>query len=133
MIIAAYVCTLLLFVGIDLVWLMGPGRPLYVAEIGSLLRSQPLMGPAFAFYALYAAGLTYFAVWPGVSNGSAVQALGTGALFGLMAYATYDLTNLAVVNGFTTRIALIDMAWGSVLSGLVAGAVVKGLSLVTSG
>ena len=57
---------------------------------------------------------------PGLKASSAVLALGQGALFGLMAYATYDLTNLAVLNGFTLRIALIDLAWGTVLSGVTA-------------
>jgi len=118
--LAAYAITLILFMGIDLVWLMGPGRPIYMAEIGSLLRSQPNLGAALAFYVLYAGGLTYFAVTPGLKAAIPLQALGLGALFGLMAYATYDLTNLAVVNGFSTRIAVIDMAWGSVLSGAVA-------------
>ena len=118
--LAAYAITLILFMGIDLVWLLGPGRPLYMAEIGSLLRSQPNLGAALAFYVLYTSGLTFFAVMPGFKATLPLQALGLGALFGLMAYATYDLTNLAVINGFTTRIAMIDMAWGSVLSGAVA-------------
>jgi uncharacterized membrane protein len=125
--IAAYVLTLVLFVGIDLVWLMGPGRPFYVAEIGGLLRSQPNLPAAIAFYALYAVGLCYFAVMPGLKAGQPTLALAQGAFLGLMAYATYDLTNLAVVNGFTTRIALIDMAWGSVLSGAVAFASCRAL------
>jgi uncharacterized membrane protein len=118
--LAAYAIALILFMGIDLIWLMGPGRPIYMAEIGSLLRSQPNLGAALAFYFLYTSGLTFFAVMPGLKATLPLQALGLGALFGLMAYATYDLTNLAVMNGFTTRIAMIDMAWGSVLSGAVA-------------
>ena len=118
--LATYAITLVLFLGIDLVWLMGPGRPIYMAEIGGLLRSQPNLGAALAFYALYAIGLTYFAALPAVKAALPLQALGVGALFGLMAYGTYDLTNLAVMNGFTTRIALIDMAWGCLLSGVAS-------------
>ncbi len=125
--IAAYAMTLVLFVAIDLVWLMGPGRPFYVAEIGSLLRGQPNLPAAIAFYVLYAFGLCYFAVMPGFKAGLPWQALVQGALLGLIAYATYDLTNLAVVNGFTTRIALIDMFWGSLLSGAVAWACCRAL------
>jgi uncharacterized membrane protein len=116
----AYALTLIVFVGIDMVWLMGPGRPFYVAEIGQMLRPQPNIAAAVAFYLLYSVGLTFFAVMPGIKSGVSSQALGLGALLGLVAYATYDLTNLAVVNGFTLRIALIDMAWGCVLSGVVA-------------
>jgi uncharacterized membrane protein len=116
----AYAITLVIFVGIDLVWLMGPGRQLYVTEIGQMLRPQPNIGAAVAFYLLYSVGLTFFAVMPGVKSGLSLHALGLGTLLGLVAYATYDLTNLAVVNGFTLRIAMIDMAWGCLLSGAVA-------------
>jgi uncharacterized membrane protein len=130
--LAAYAITLVLFMGIDFVWLTGPGRPIYMAEIGHLLRNQPNLGAALAFYIIYAGGLTYFAVTPGLKAVLPLQALGLGALFGLVAYATYDLTNLAVINGFTSRIAMIDMAWGSVLSGAVswlACRVILGLNL----
>ena len=116
----AYALSLFVLLVLDLFWLLGPGRPLYISEIGGLLRSQPQLGASLAFYLLYAAGLTYFGVMPGLKASSAVLALGQGALFGLMAYATYDLTNLAVLNGFTLRIALIDLAWGTVLSGVTA-------------
>jgi uncharacterized membrane protein len=116
----AYALSLFVLLVLDLFWLLGPGRPLYISEIGGLLRSQPQLGASAAFYLLYTAGLTYFGVMPGLKASSAVLALGQGALFGLMAYATYDLTNLAVLNGFTLRIALIDMAWGTVLSGVTA-------------
>jgi uncharacterized membrane protein len=121
----SYVIALVLFVVIDIAWLTGPGRPLYVAEIGNLLRAQPNLAAAGAFYLLYCVGLTYFGVMPGLSSAAPLVALYHGALFGLMAYATYDLTCLAVLNGFTTKIALIDMAWGSILSGSVAWAVCR--------
>ena len=116
----AYALSLFVLLVLDLFWLLGPGRPIYISEIGGLLRSQPQLGASLAFYLLYAAGLTYFGVTPGLKASSAVLALGQGALFGLMAYATYDLTNLAVLNGFTLRIAMIDLAWGTVLSGVTA-------------
>ena len=116
----AYALSLFLLLVLDLFWLLGPGRPLYISEIGGLLRNQPQLGASLAFYLLYAAGLTYFGVMPGLKASSAVLALGQGALFGLMAYATYDLTNLAVLNGFTLRIAMIDLAWGTILSGVTA-------------
>jgi|SRR5665213_9003 len=116
----AYASSLFVLLVLDLFWLLGPGRPLYISELGGLLRSQPQLGASLAFYLLYAAGLTYFGVMPGLKASSAVLALGQGALFGLMAYATYDLTNLAVLNGFTLRIAMIDLAWGTVLSGVTA-------------
>lgn len=116
----SYPLTLILFVAIDLVWLMGPGRPYYVAEIGGLLRANPNFPAALAFYLIYALGLVIFAVSGAVQTAAPQQALLYGALFGFMAYATYDLTNLSVINGFTTKIAVIDMMWGSFLSGVVA-------------
>jgi uncharacterized membrane protein len=121
----AYALAVLLFVGIDMIWLLGPGRPLYVAEIGGLMRSSPNIPAAMAFYLIYCAGLVYFAVSGAVQSGNPLQALFQGALFGLAAYATYDLTNLAVMNGFTARIAIVDMVWGSLLSGFVAWAISK--------
>ena len=126
---AAFVICLVVFLGIDMVWLMGPGRPFYVAEIGGLLRTQPDLPAAIAFYLVYAAGLTFFAIMPGFKASSPMMALGYGAAFGLVAYATYDLTNLAVMNGFTLRIAMIDMAWGAILSGVTAWLTTKAMQL----
>lgn len=112
-----YGTTLILFLVIDMVWLGFVARNTYVAEMGTLMRSQVNFSAAIAFYLLYGAGLYYFAVLPSVSVS---QALVLGAGLGLVAYGTYDLTNLAVVNGFGVKIAMIDLAWGTVLSGTVA-------------
>lgn len=122
--IFAYGATLATFVAIDLVWLMWLARPTYVAEMGSLLKKEPHLAAAAAFYLLYAAGLVFFAVSPGIKAGSVMHAMFLGAALGLVAYGTYDLTNLSVVEGFNLRIALIDLAWGTVLSGATAAIVV---------
>ena len=122
--IFAYGATLVTFVAIDLVWLMWLARPTYVAEMGSLLKKDPNLLAAVVFYLLYAAGLVFFAVSPGVKGGSVMHALMLGAALGLVAYGTYDLTNLSVVEGFNWRIAMIDLAWGTALSGATAGIVV---------
>ena len=122
--IFAYIATLSSFVAIDLVWLMWIARPTYVAEMGSLLRKEPQLAVAVAFYLLYAAGLMFFAILPGLKSGSATYELLLGAALGLVAYGTYDLTNLSVVEGFNLRIALIDLVWGTVLSGVTAALVV---------
>ncbi len=116
----AFIACLVIFLGLDMIWLLWLGRPYYVNEIGPLLRAQPNLTAALAFYLVYAAGLTFFAIMPGLKAASPFMALGYGAIFGFVAYATYDLTNLAVMSGFTMRIALIDMAWGSVLSATTA-------------
>ena len=118
--ISSFAITLTAFVFIDLVWLMWLARATYVAEIGQFLRKAPNLPAAAVFYVLYAAGLVVFAVSPAVKENSPLLALWLGGALGLVAYGTYDLTNLAVGTGFTTRIALIDMIWGTALSGVVA-------------
>lgn len=130
-ILLAYLIAIPLFVGIDMLWLLGPGRPFYVAELGAIMRATPNIPAAIAFYLIYAAGLVFFAVQGALASGNPTQALLHGALLGLMAYATYDLTNLAVMNGFTLKIAIIDMVWGSLLSGTVAWLTAK-ISLALS-
>ncbi|MFM8607412.1 MAG: DUF2177 family protein [Hyphomicrobiales bacterium] len=117
---------------IDMVWLMWLGRGFYVEEIGSLLLEQPNLIAAFAFYALYIAGLVYLVIAPAAEADSVMKAVISGAVFGLVAYATYDLTNLAVMKGFTLKIALIDMVWGMVLTSAVSGLTVKIVSLFQS-
>ncbi len=114
---------------IDMVWLMWLGRGFYVDEIGGLLLEQPNLIAAFAFYALYIAGLVYLVIAPAAEADSVMKAVISGAVFGLVAYATYDLTNLAVMKGFTLKIALIDMVWGMALSAAVSGLTVKIVSL----
>jgi len=110
---------------IDMIWLMWLGRGFYVEEIGGLLLEQPNLIAAFGFYALYIAGLVYLVIAPAAEADSVIKAVISGAVFGLVAYATYDLTNLAVMKGFTLKIALIDMVWGMVLSAAVSGLTVK--------
>ncbi len=122
--IFAYIATLTSFVAIDLVWLMWLARSTYVAEMGNLLRKEPQLVAAVAFYLLYAAGLMFFAVSPGLKAGSVMHAMFLGAALGLVAYGTYDLTSLSVVEGFNLRIALIDLVWGTILSGATAALVV---------
>ena len=122
--VLVYVTSLVVFLAIDMVWLRLIAKNIYATEMGTLIRPDVNLLAALAFYLLYAAGLTYFAVMPALETRAILQALALGAGLGLVAYGTYDLTNLAVVNGFGTKIALIDLAWGSVLSGVSAAAVV---------
>lgn len=119
--IILWIAAAVLFLLIDMVWLLWLGRSFYVSEIGDLLRQPPNMGAAGAFYILYVTGLMVMVVWPAVQGGSVGQAVLYGAILGLIAYGTYDLTNLAVMKGFTTKIAVMDMIWGTVLTGTVSG------------
>jgi uncharacterized membrane protein len=121
--IITYLATLVVFLAIDMVWLGWIARSTYVAEMGELIRKQPNIVAAVVFYLLYSAGLMFFAINPGMKAGSIMQSVLLGAALGLIAYGTYDLTNLSVVNGFTVRIAMIDLAWGTFLSAASAGIV----------
>jgi uncharacterized membrane protein len=117
---APYVVTLIVFLIIDAIWLGFVARGLYARELGELLRKPPNFVAAGAFYLLYAAGVVFFAVMPGLREGSVMTALVLGAGLGLIAYGTYDLTNLAVTNGFPLKIAIIDLIWGTALTGATA-------------
>lgn len=117
----AYAATLIVFAVIDTLWLGAMGGRLYRPLVGEMLADKFRLAPAIAFYALYAAGLTFFAVLPGLGDQSWKRALLLGALFGLFAYGTYDLTNLATLKSWSLKLSLIDMAWGVVVSGSAAG------------
>ena len=129
-IVMAYVVTALVFGLLDAVWLRNAGPLLYRPALGELLADKFRLAPAITFYVIYIAGLTYFAVVPGIlSNGvtgsisfaGVTLAVLHGALLGLLCYATYDLTNQATMKVWPTHVTLIDMAWGAVASGFAAG------------
>ena len=116
-----YLSFLISLIAIDLVWLLGIAKNLYRDEMGSLMASEPKLIAGLAFYLLYALGATIFVLIPALSKQSWLYALQYGALFGLFCYMTYDLTNLAVIRDFPTRLAFIDIAWGSFVTTLSAG------------
>ncbi|HQZ40467.1 MAG TPA: DUF2177 family protein [Vicinamibacterales bacterium] len=110
------------FFAIDLVWLGIVAKPFYQSYLGPMLRPDVRWGAAILFYLLFIAGILVFAVLPGVERASLRRAVALGAFFGLVAYATFDLTSLALVKGFPDIVAVVDMAWGTVLSASVAAA-----------
>ena len=112
-----YAIAVVVFFAIDIIWLAKLAKNLYQKEIGSLLLAKPKWGAAIVFYLLYLIGIVVFGVLPATS---ALHALGLGALFGLIAYATYDLTNLATLKGFSLKITIIDLIWGAFVSGSTA-------------
>ena len=119
---AASAIAFVVFVIIDFIWLSNAARIIYKPEIGPLLLERPRIPPAIAFYLLYAIGLAVFVIRPAVLGGSAFTALWMGCLFGLVAYGTYDLTNAATLRGWSLKVTVIDMAWGSALTGISAAA-----------
>jgi len=120
-----YLAFLVALVSIDLVWLLGIAKNVYRDEMGSLMALEPKLLAGLAFYVLYALGACIFVVIPALSKQSLSHALIYGALFGFFCYMTYDLTNLAVIRDFPTRLALIDIAWGSLVTAGVSGLIFK--------
>ncbi len=105
---------------LDFLWLGFIAKKLYYGEMGKLLLDKPNMLPALLFYVIYVIGTIVFVVTPALDKGSLGHAAGYGALFGLVAYATYDLTSLAVIKNFSLKIVIIDIIWGMALTATVA-------------
>ena len=118
--IIAYIATMIVFFAIDFVWLTTIAQKFYQSQIGPLLLDEFRVGVAVGFYMFYLGGLIFFAVNPALKAESLATAALYGALFGFFCYATYDLTNLATLKGYTVTVAIVDMAWGTLLTGTSA-------------
>jgi len=116
-----YFSFLITLIAVDLVWLLGIAKNLYRDEMGDLMASEPKLLAGLAFYLIYALGVCNFVIAPALSKQSWIHALQYGALFGLFCYMTYDLTNLAVIRDFPTKLAFVDIAWGSLVTAISAG------------
>ncbi|HSE08094.1 MAG TPA: DUF2177 family protein [Nocardioidaceae bacterium] len=117
-----YLIAFAVFLAVDLVWLVLVAPRLYERFLGDLLADSPNAGAAFVFYAIFVAGLVYFVIAPAIEEQSPRDALVRGAAFGFVTYATWDLTSLAVIEGFPLGIVPIDVAWGTVLAAAVSTA-----------
>lgn len=133
--IASALVTAVVFGGLDALWLGRVGRHLYDERLGELLAPRFNPGAAVLFYVIYVLGITYFVTVPALEQGSLLKAALGGAFFGLVAYATWNLTNLAVLRGYPGSIVPIDLAWGTVATGATAALtylVVRALPVATS-
>ena len=120
--IKTYFLTVPVLFVIDMVWLGFFAKDFYRSQIGFLLRTEFNWIAAILFYLLFIGGILFFAVAPALELGGWQRALLYGALFGFFSYATYDLTNLATIRDWPLTVTLVDLAWGTVLSALVATA-----------
>ena len=111
-----YFAILIAFFIIDMLWLGLVARGFYRRQIGFLLAPNPNWPAAILFYLMFVGGVLFFVVVPGLESGSLQTTLVRAALFGLITYATYDLTNLATVKNWPILLTVVDMAWGVVLS-----------------
>ena len=113
------------FLVIDLIWLGIVARPFYQAQLGPLMREDVKWGAAFLFYLIFVAGIVILAVLPAVQKESFLQAVLLGAMLGLVSYAAFDLTSLATIQGFPRTMAMVDLAWGTVLTATVSAVTYK--------
>lgn len=115
-----YLIALPVFFAIDMVWLGLVAKNFYRSQIGFLMKTDFNWIAAISFYLFFIGGLVYFVIAPAVEHGTWTTALLTGALFGFMTYATYDLTNLATLKDWPLMITVVDLIWGTLLSASVA-------------
>ena len=118
----AYAVAAAVMIVIDLVWLGVIAKPIYRDGIGHLMAESPNIPAAVLFYLLFPVGLMIFAVVPNAASPEWIKTLIAGALFGLFTYATYDLTNLATLKGWPIGLAVLDTAWGTLVSAVSATA-----------
>jgi len=118
--VIAYLATGVVFLGLDAIWLSQVGLGLYRREIGALLLEQPNLPVAGLFYLLFVAGIVLLVVQPAAADGDWLAALWMGALLGLVAYGTYDITNLSTLRGWSPTIAAIDVVWGAALTAVAS-------------
>ncbi|HTJ02275.1 MAG TPA: DUF2177 family protein [Methylovirgula sp.] len=128
----AYLFVLIAFVVLDGIWLSQMGARLYRPILGDILADKVRLAPAVVFYLAYPLGIELFAVLPALRASSLLHAVVYGALFGLFAYATYDLTNHATLRNWTSVITVTDLAWGTFATGLAAAMAFLALRAVMS-
>ncbi len=115
-----YAATLIAFFAIDIFWLGLVARGFYRDQLGFILSDQPNWWAAFTFYLLFIAGIVVFVIAPALQEASLRKAMLMGAFFGLVTYATYDLTNHATVKGWPWIVTVVDLCWGAVLTSSVS-------------
>jgi uncharacterized membrane protein len=118
--IKLFLIALPVFFAIDIIWLVFVAKNFYQKQIGFLMKPDINWLAAIAFYLLFIAGLITFVISPAIAKHSWLHALLYGAFFGLITYATYDLTNLATMKDWPLLVTLVDLTWGSLLAASVS-------------
>lgn len=120
MFLKLYLISFISFLAIDMVWLGLVAKNFYSKYLGSLMSPTVNWLAAIIFYLLFIVGVVVFVVTPALKQNSWTSALFLGALFGLISYATYDLTNLATLKNWPLIVTIVDLIWGTVLSASVS-------------
>ena len=115
----AYAVTAVVFLGVDYIWL-SRAMGFYRNSLGDLLAEKPNLLAAAAFYLIYFVGIVVFAVMPAAKTGGWASAILLGGLLGLVAYATYDLTNLATFSRWPLVVTVVDMVWGTFITAVAS-------------
>ncbi len=116
-----FLVAFLTFLAIDGLWLTVVAKDFYAKHLGFIMTKTPNLTAALLFYVIYIFTMVVLIISPALQKGSLMTAILTGALFGLCAYATYDLTNLATLKDWPLLVTIVDLIWGTVLSASVAG------------
>jgi uncharacterized membrane protein len=120
--LAAYFGAAVAFVILDALWLGTVAKSFYFTQLAGLLREKPDFAVAAVFYVIYIGGIVYFAIMPALNAGGMATALLNGAMLGFLAYSTYDATNLATLKGYPAVVAVVDVVWGTFLTGTASAA-----------
>ncbi len=118
--IAAYLVMIVFMFVVDLVWLSVIAKPIYQQGIGHLMATEPNLIYAGLFYLVYVLGLLWFAIKPNRALLGIKRAFVAGATVGFLVYASYDLTNLSLLKDWPLGLSLMDITWGTILSGITA-------------
>jgi uncharacterized membrane protein len=118
--LVAYIATAVVFLGLDAIWLSKVALGMYRRELGDLLLERPNLLIAGLFYAIFVVGIVILAIAPALTGGGWPQALLLGAVLGLVAYGTYDITNLSTLKNWSMAVTLADLAWGTALTAVSA-------------
>jgi uncharacterized membrane protein len=116
-----YLATLPFLFGVDLLWITVIAKPFYQSHLGHLLADKPILWVGALFYLLYLVGIMVFAIAPAIETHSLLRAIVLGALLGCIAYAAYDFTNWSTIKDWPMIVSVVDLLWGTVLTGAIAG------------
>ncbi len=119
-VLKSYFISLAVFLAIDMVWLLVISKKFYSEKLGYLMAKNPNLVAALIFYMIFIAGLMFFVIQPALVQESWKYSLFAGILFGVVTYATYDLTNLATIRDWPVIVTVVDLIWGGILSGSTA-------------
>ncbi|MDC0057819.1 DUF2177 family protein [Pelagibacteraceae bacterium] len=106
----------IIFLIIDIIWLSYSVKAFYRPNLGNLLLETPVMWAAIMFYLIYVLGLSVVIIEPSLNYQNTINFLFRAFMFGLVAYGTYNLTNMATIKGWSANVVFVDMIWGGILT-----------------